>query len=88
MTDRLPELDERPIGIVLDAEVVAFNVYGVPRWPLIVERVLHRDASIAVRLAVFDERIVSLRSACVGVRLDVFWARPQVQPAERTSAAA
>jgi hypothetical protein len=54
MSDRLPELAALPGGLVLDGEVVAFNDAGVSHFPDICARVLHGDASIAVRYAVFD----------------------------------
>jgi bifunctional non-homologous end joining protein LigD len=54
MTDRLPELAGLPAGLVLDGEIVAFNEAGVPHWPLVGQRVLHGDDSIAITYAVFD----------------------------------
>jgi bifunctional non-homologous end joining protein LigD len=54
MTERLPELAELPAGLVLDGEIVAVNEAGVPHWPLVGQRVLHGDDSIAITYAVFD----------------------------------
>jgi len=39
---------------VLDGELVALNDAGAPHWPLLCDRVLHGDTSIAVVYFVFD----------------------------------
>jgi bifunctional non-homologous end joining protein LigD len=54
MTERVPELRNLPCGLVRDGELVAFNDVGAPHWPLVCERVLHRNASIAVSFVIFD----------------------------------
>ena len=43
MTALVPELASLPRGLVLDGELVAFNEHGAPHWPLLCERVLHRQ---------------------------------------------
>jgi bifunctional non-homologous end joining protein LigD len=48
------ELDGLPEGLVLDCELVAFNVGGDPDWPLLCRRVLHHEGSIPIHLMIFD----------------------------------
>ena len=43
-----------PRGLVLDGEIVAFNEYGAPHWPLVCQRVLHGDTAIPITFVVFD----------------------------------
>ena len=47
MTAHVPELGTPPRGLVLDGELVAFNDTGATHWPLLCERVLHGNRSIA-----------------------------------------
>jgi bifunctional non-homologous end joining protein LigD len=54
MTAEVPELAALPKGLVLDGELVAFNEQGAPHWPLLCERVLHGNRSIAVTFVAFD----------------------------------
>ena len=54
MAERVPELRNLPSGLVLDGELVAFNQAGAPHWPLVCERILQNNASIAVSFVVFD----------------------------------
>ena len=54
MTPRLPELETLPPGLVLDCELVAFNNAGDPHWPLLCNRILHGEGSIAIQLMIFD----------------------------------
>ena len=54
MTEALPELRALPEGLILDGELVAFNKAGDPHFPLIGQRVLHRDRSVQVQLMIFD----------------------------------
>ena len=50
MVERVPELKQLPRGLVLDGELVAFNNFGAPDWPLLCGRVLHGNHSVAVTL--------------------------------------
>ena len=54
MTDRVPELRQLPSGLVLAGELVAFDDQGAPHWPLLCERVLHGNTTIAVTFVAFD----------------------------------
>jgi len=54
MTALLPELEALPAGLVLDGELVAFNDAGDPHFPLLSQRILHRDRTIGVQYMVFD----------------------------------
>lgn len=54
MTERVPELEELPPGLVLDGELVALNGQGAPHWPLLCDRVLHGDSTIPVTFFAFD----------------------------------
>jgi bifunctional non-homologous end joining protein LigD len=54
MTMQLLELADLPAGLVLDAEIVAFNDHGVPHWPLVCQRLLHGDESVPLTLMIFD----------------------------------
>ena len=54
MTERVPELQELPSGLVLDGELVAFKDEGAPHWPLLCERVLHGNVAIPAMYVVFD----------------------------------
>jgi bifunctional non-homologous end joining protein LigD len=54
MTPLLPELEDLPPGLVLDAELVAFNADGDPDWPRLCQRVLHGARAIRLQLVVFD----------------------------------
>ena len=53
MTPLLPELGSLPAGFVLDGELVAFRD-GVPHFPHLTRRLLHRDRSLAVTFVAFD----------------------------------
>jgi hypothetical protein len=53
MTALLPELEEVPPGLVLDGELVAFDD-GRPSFPLLSNRVLHRNSDAAVTFVAFD----------------------------------
>ena len=54
MTTAVPELSTLPKGLVLDGELVAFNSEGAPDWPMLCERVLHGNRSIAAVFVAFD----------------------------------
>ena len=66
MTETLPELEELPAGLVLDAELVAFNAAGDPDWPLLCRRVLHGARAIPLQLVVFD--LLAHRGECLLAR--------------------
>jgi hypothetical protein len=77
MAERVPELRNLPAGLVLDGEVVAFKQVGAPHWPLVCERVLHRNTSITVSFVIFDvlrvdrhhKPVVSAAGGSQGVRI-------------------
>ena len=54
MTERVPELEQLPRGLVLDGELVAFDENGAPDWPLLCGRMLHGNPSIPVTFVAFD----------------------------------
>ena len=54
MTPALPEVGRLPAGLVLDGELVAFNLHGDPHFPLLCRRMLNYHTSVAVRLMIFD----------------------------------
>ena len=53
MTPLLPEL-EVPEGVVLDGELVAFGEDGLPSFPRLCDRLLHRKRGIDVVFVAFD----------------------------------
>jgi bifunctional non-homologous end joining protein LigD len=53
MTALLPELGDLPAKAVFDGEIVAF-ADGRPHFPLVCDRLLHRDSSITLTFVVFD----------------------------------
>src|SRR5437588_8607491 len=53
MTALLPELELLPAGLVLDGELVAF-ADGKPSFPLLCNRLLHRNSDAAVTFVAFD----------------------------------
>jgi bifunctional non-homologous end joining protein LigD len=55
MTALLPELADLPAEAILDGEIVAF-ADGRPRFPLVCDRLLHRDKSIPLTYVIFDLR--------------------------------
>jgi ATP-dependent DNA ligase len=54
MTAALPELRGLPEGFLLDGELVAFNDKREPPFPLVAQRVLFHDRSVALTYMVFD----------------------------------
>ena len=54
LTTLLPELEALPRGLVLDGELVAFNDEGLPHFPLVCDRLLHRNAAVPVVYVIFD----------------------------------
>jgi bifunctional non-homologous end joining protein LigD len=53
MTALLPELADLPAEAILDGEIVAF-ADGRPHFPLVCDRLLHRDKSIPLTYVIFD----------------------------------
>jgi bifunctional non-homologous end joining protein LigD len=53
MTTLLPDLGDLPRDAVFDGEVVAF-ADGRPHFPLVCDRLLHRDSSIPLTFVIFD----------------------------------
>ena len=53
MTPLLPELADLPDASVFDGELVAF-ADGRPHFPLVCDRLLRKDASVALTYVVFD----------------------------------
>jgi ATP-dependent DNA ligase len=53
MTPLLPELGDLPAEAVFDGEIVAFSD-GRPHFPLVCDRILHRDSSIPLTYVIFD----------------------------------
>jgi bifunctional non-homologous end joining protein LigD len=49
MTSLLPELGNLPANGLFDGELVAF-ADGQPHFPLVCDRLLHRDASVALAM--------------------------------------
>jgi bifunctional non-homologous end joining protein LigD len=54
MTAALPELRGVPEGLLLDGELVAFNGRREPDFPLVAQRVLFHDRSVALTYMIFD----------------------------------
>jgi bifunctional non-homologous end joining protein LigD len=54
MTELVPELADLPPGLVLDGELIAFGEDGLPSFPLLCERMLHRRPGIPIAYMVFD----------------------------------
>jgi bifunctional non-homologous end joining protein LigD len=50
----VPELASLPDGLVLDGELVAWGDDGLPSFPRLCERMLHRHSGIAITFVVFD----------------------------------
>jgi bifunctional non-homologous end joining protein LigD len=53
MTAFLAELADLPAETTFDGEIVAFGD-GLPHFPLVCERLLHRDSSIPLTFVIFD----------------------------------
>jgi bifunctional non-homologous end joining protein LigD len=53
MTALLPELADLPAEAILDGEIVA-SADGRPHFPLVCDRLLHRDKSIPLTYVIFD----------------------------------
>ncbi len=53
MTALLPELADLPADAIFDGEIVAF-ANGRPHFPLVCDRLLHRDTSIPLMYVIFD----------------------------------
>jgi bifunctional non-homologous end joining protein LigD len=53
MTDLIPELAREDVRGVFDGELVSFRE-GLPHFPLVTARMLHRKRKIPVAFAVFD----------------------------------
>src|SRR4051812_41747308 len=53
MTSLLPEFETLPVGLMLDGELVAF-ADGRPSFPLLCNRLLHRNSDAAVTFVAFD----------------------------------
>ena len=53
MTALLPELGDLPPEATFDGEIVAF-AEGVPHFPLVCDRLLHRDSSVPLTFVIFD----------------------------------
>jgi bifunctional non-homologous end joining protein LigD len=53
MTPLIPELADLPVHGVFDGELVAF-ADGRPHFPLVCDRLLHRDGSVALTYVIFD----------------------------------
>jgi hypothetical protein len=54
MTPLIPELATFPVFGTFDGELVAFDEYGSPDFPLICERVLNRHQEIRLTYVIFD----------------------------------
>jgi bifunctional non-homologous end joining protein LigD len=54
MTGLVPELASLPDGLVLDGELVAWGDDGLPSFPRLCERMLHRQPGISVTYVIFD----------------------------------
>jgi ATP dependent DNA ligase domain len=54
MTELVPELASLPEGQVLDGELVAWGDDGLPSFPRLCERMLHRRSGVPVTYVVFD----------------------------------
>jgi bifunctional non-homologous end joining protein LigD len=53
MTKLLPELGDLPAETAFDGEIVAF-ADGRPNFPLVCDRLLHRDRSVPLTYVIFD----------------------------------
>jgi bifunctional non-homologous end joining protein LigD len=53
MTALLPELGDLPAETTFDGEIVAF-ADGLPHFPLVCDRLLHRDRSVPLTYVIFD----------------------------------
>jgi bifunctional non-homologous end joining protein LigD len=53
MTALLPEFGDLPAKAMFDGEIVAFSD-GRPHFPLVCDRLLHRDSSIPLTYVIFD----------------------------------
>jgi bifunctional non-homologous end joining protein LigD len=53
MTALLPELADLPAEAAFDGEIVAF-ADGRPHFPLVCDRLLHRDSSVPLTYVIFD----------------------------------
>jgi bifunctional non-homologous end joining protein LigD len=53
MTALLPELADLPAEAIFDGEIVAF-ADGLPHFPLVCDRLLHRDRSVPLTYVIFD----------------------------------
>src|SRR5918992_4559192 len=54
MTHAVPELERLPAGLILDGELIALGDDGLPSFPRLSERVLHRHDGIGVSYVIFD----------------------------------
>jgi hypothetical protein len=54
MAELVPELATLPPGLVLDGELVAWGDDGLPSFPRLCDRILHRRRGIPVSYIVFD----------------------------------
>jgi bifunctional non-homologous end joining protein LigD len=54
MTSLVPELVDRPDGVIVDGELVSFGDDGLPSFPRLCDRMLHGKRRIDVMLIVFD----------------------------------
>lgn len=54
MTPLVPEFAELPARGIFDGELVAFGCDGLPSFPAVCQRLLHRDSSIALTYLAFD----------------------------------
>src|SRR5215210_5360300 len=54
MTELVPGLADLPPRLVLDGELVAWGEDGLPSFPLLCDRMLHRRPGIAITYMVFD----------------------------------
>jgi bifunctional non-homologous end joining protein LigD len=54
MTALVPEFAEPAARGIFDGELVAFGCDGLPSFPAVCQRLLHRDASIVLTYMVFD----------------------------------
>jgi bifunctional non-homologous end joining protein LigD len=62
MTPLLPELADLPAEATFDGEIVAF-ADGLPHFPLVCDRLLHRDRSVPLTFVIFDVLMLDGESA-------------------------
>jgi bifunctional non-homologous end joining protein LigD len=54
MTELVPEVADLPPRLVLDGELIAFGEDGLPSFPRLCARMLHRRRGIPIAYMIFD----------------------------------